>query len=123
MRYFKRLDVWARAHRLALDVFSLVDSLPPHERYDLGTQIRKAASSVPFNIAEGAGRRTRVEYARFLDIALGSASELEAQLEFVRGRTLSSPGVLDDLQSECITIRAMLVYLRRRIVDEIPRTS
>lgn len=118
MRDFRKLEVWRKAHRLALDAFTLVDELPSRERYDLGMQIRKAASSVPFNIAEGAGRRTRAEYARFLDIALGSASELEAQFEFVRDRGLYSPEVVDAHQRECILIRAMLVSLRRRILAE-----
>ena len=71
-----RLEVFHRAHHLALDVYRLTDRLPPTERYGLSTQLRRAAASVPTNIVEGCIRRTGREYQRFIDIALGSAAEV-----------------------------------------------
>ena len=71
-----KLEVFHRSHRLALDVYPLTEGLPASERYGLSAQIRRAAASVPTNIVEGCIRRTSREYARFLDIALGSAAEV-----------------------------------------------
>ncbi|HEX7485676.1 MAG TPA: four helix bundle protein [Vicinamibacterales bacterium] len=71
-----QLEVFHRAHRLALDVYRLTEDLPPTERYGLSTQLRRAATSVPTNIVEGCVRRSPREYQRFIDVALGSAAEV-----------------------------------------------
>lgn len=71
-----KLEVFHRAHHLALDVYRLTDRLPPTERYGLSAQLRRAVTSVPTNIVEGCIRRTPREYQRFVDIALGSAAEV-----------------------------------------------
>lgn len=71
-----RLEVFHRAHHLALDVYRLTDRLPLTERYGLSAQLRRAVASVPTNIVEGCIRRTPREYQRFIDIALGSAAEV-----------------------------------------------
>ena len=80
MRDFKKIQVWEKAHKLTLQLYKLTASFPKEELYGLTSQIRRAASSVPANIAEGCGRNTQVELARFIHIAGGSASELEYHL-------------------------------------------
>ena len=80
MQDFKKLDVWKRSHELALMVYKLSASFPREEVYGLTSQLRRAASSVPANIAEGCGRDSPLDFAHFLDIAFGSASELEYHL-------------------------------------------
>ncbi len=80
MRDFRRLNVWTRSHGITLDVYRVTRLFPKDELYGLRSQIRRAAASVCANIAEGCGRRGGAEFARFLDIALGSASELEYHL-------------------------------------------
>lgn len=77
----KELKVWQESMDLVVWVYDIVGTFPQHEQFGLSSQIRRAAVSIPSNIAEGAGRQTRPEYIRFLYIALGSASELETQLE------------------------------------------
>ena len=77
MRDFRELKVWEKAHRLTLDVYRVTREFPREELYGLTSQIRRAAASIGANIAEGAGKNSRPEFARFLQIALGSASELE----------------------------------------------
>ena len=72
----EKLQVFHHAHRLALDVSRLTEQLPAVERYGLTTQLRRAATSVPTNIVEGCRRQTSREYRRFIDVALGSASEV-----------------------------------------------
>ena len=77
MQHFTRLEVWKRGHALVLAVYRLTDAFPKEERFGLTAQLRRAAASVPTNIAEGAKRRTNTEFARFLNIAEGSLSEVE----------------------------------------------
>lgn len=80
VRDYKDLLVWQRAMELAEEVYRLSRKLPREESFALGDQLRRAAVSVPSNIAEGSGRDTRKEYAHFLSIAIGSIRELETQL-------------------------------------------
>lgn len=80
MKDFRSLQVWNKSHQLVLTVYPLIDSFPKDERYGLADQIRRAAVSIPANIAEGCGRGSDADFGRFLQIAMGSASELEYEL-------------------------------------------
>jgi len=78
MRDFKKLEVWKKSHQLNLFVYlTLLPKLPKSEQYDLTSQTKRAAYSIPLNIVEGSGRFTEKDFAHFLDQALGSAHELE----------------------------------------------
>ena len=77
MQRFTDLKVWQRSHALVIEVYRFTAGFPGEERFGLTFQIRRAASSVPSNIAEGSKRAHRKDYARFLNIAEGSAAELE----------------------------------------------
>ena len=76
---FKDLIVWQKAYRLVLEIYRITKDFPRPEIYGLAQQMRKAAISLPSNIAEGYGRRHKTEYKQFLSIAYGSLSELETQ--------------------------------------------
>jgi four helix bundle protein len=80
MRDFRELKVWEKAHRLTLQVYRITKNFPSDERFGLTVQLRRAAASVPTNIAEGCGRDSERELARFMSIAAGSASEVEYHL-------------------------------------------
>jgi four helix bundle protein len=80
----KKLDLWRAAMELAVTIYQVTDSFPREERYGLTDQVRRASSSVPSNIAEGAGRQTRKEFINYLHIAQGSLSELDTHLELAR---------------------------------------
>ena len=80
MRPHHKLDAWETAIDLVVDVYKATDGFPKEERYGLTSQIRRAAVSIPANIAEGAGRYSNREFAHFLSNAQGSASELETEL-------------------------------------------
>src|SRR2546430_6003358 len=80
MKDFRKLQVWEKAHQLALALYQVTASFPRDETYGLVSQIRRAAASIPSNIAEGCGRDGDPELSRFCTIARGSASELEYQL-------------------------------------------
>ena len=80
MKDFRKLKVWGRAHRVTLALYQATKALPKDELYGLRSQIRRSASSIGANLAEGCGRKGDREFGRFLSIALGSASELEYHL-------------------------------------------
>ena len=77
---FRKLKVWHHAHELTLAVYSVTASFPPIERFGLTAQLRRSAASIPANIAEGCGRNSDAELARYCQIGLGSANELQYHL-------------------------------------------
>ena len=77
MRDFRNLQVWGKSHDLTLTIYELTSEFPRNEIYGLTSQIRRACASIPTNIAEGCGRESPADFARFLQIAMGSASETE----------------------------------------------
>jgi four helix bundle protein len=81
---FRQLKVWQRAHALTLEVYRVTRGFPPEERYELSSQLRRAAASVESNICEGSGRRTEGEFRQFLSVARGSIREVEGQLLIAR---------------------------------------
>jgi four helix bundle protein len=80
LKSYKDLKVWQKSYQLCLDIYKLTRGFPKEEQYGLISQIRRAAVSVPSNIAEGYGRKTTLEYLRSLYIAYGSNCELETQI-------------------------------------------
>src|SRR5437762_782503 len=76
MQDFRKLEVWQRGQRLALSVYRATATYPGSERFGLTSQMRRAAASIPANIAEGCGRASSAEFRQFLHIAAGSANEL-----------------------------------------------
>ena len=80
LKSFKELKVWQKSYQLCLDLYEITKNFPSEEKYGLSSQIRRAAISIPSNIAEGYGRKTIPDYVRCLYIAYGSTCELETQL-------------------------------------------
>ncbi len=80
MKKFRDLQIWQRSHKLTLEIYRITKEFPKSELYGLVSQMRRSSSSIPANIAEGCGRNTEKDFARFLDNAMGSASELKYQL-------------------------------------------
>ncbi|MGG5510448.1 four helix bundle protein [Myroides odoratimimus] len=77
MKDFRELIVWGKAHLLVKSIYSITKSFPKEELFGLTSQLRRASSSIPTNIAEGCGRGSDADFKRFLQIAFGSASETE----------------------------------------------
>ena len=114
MNDFRNLRVWNLAHALALAVYRSTAGFPRSERFGLVAQMRRAAVSVPANIAESCGRRTRRDEARFLHVALGSASELEAELLLARDLQYLGDEDARQLASDTADVKRMLGSLARR---------
>jgi len=81
IRNFRDLDIWKLGKKLVVDVYKVTQSFPKEESYGLVSQMRRAAISIPSNIAEGFNRFHNKEYRQFLYIAIGSCAELETQVE------------------------------------------
>ena len=114
-RDYRELKVWAKAHALTLTVYAVTAKFPREETYSLTSQIRRACSSIPTNIAEGCGRGSDPEFARFLQIAAGSASELDYQLLLAKDLDYLPAHEYDNLAGELTQIRKMLTSLIQRI--------
>ena len=80
MKDFKKQKVWQKSHRLTLDIYKATANFPREELYGLTNQLRRSCASIPANIAEGCGRNSDADFSRFLQIAMGSATELEYHL-------------------------------------------
>jgi len=111
----RELRVWQVAMEIAADCYSLVKKLPPDELFGLTSQIRRAASSVPANIAEGYARFSPRETIRFLNIANGSLAELDTHLELAtRAAYLDRPDV-ERVMANCRALNAMLSAFKRAL--------
>jgi four helix bundle protein len=109
------LRVWQEAIALAVDVVTVTGSFPPSERYGLASQMRRAAFSVPSNIAEGAGQGTRRGYAHFVSIARGSLAELHTGLEIARRCQWIPADPHRDLEVRLDRLARMLTALRKTL--------
>jgi four helix bundle protein len=115
MQDFKKLKIWQKAHSLVLAVYSASSSFPNSELYGLTSQIRRSASSVPANIAEGCGRNGSGEFGRFLQIALGSTAELEYHLLLARDLNFLQEKDHNELHDRVDELRKMLISLVQKV--------
>ena len=115
MRNFRRLHVWERSHELTLRLYELTSLFPREEMYGLTSQTRRACASIPTNIAEGCGKDTPADFARFLQIAVGSASETECLILLARDLKYLNDKQYLELIDEIVSIRKMLTALLKNI--------
>lgn len=80
MHRYKELNIWKNSRLFASTIYRITAAFPPEEKFGLTNQLRRAAVSIPSNIAEGASRKSNKEFARFIEIAIGSANEIDTQL-------------------------------------------
>ncbi len=115
MQDFKNLKVWEKAHGLTLEVYRHTKDFPKEELYSLTSQLRRSASSVPANIAEGCGKQTKADFAKFLNIALGSANETEYFLILSRDLNYINDDDFKILSKEANEVKAMLINLITKV--------
>jgi four helix bundle protein len=114
MQDFKKLRVWEKSHHLALAIHRATATFPKEELYGT-SQARRSATSIPANIAEGCGRGGKADLARFLQIAMGSASELEYHLLLAHDLALLSSADRKRLTSDVIEVKQMLASLIKKL--------
>jgi len=119
MKDFRELKVWQKSHNLTLKVYKTTSAFPREERYGLTSQIRRASASIPTNIAEGCGRSRQTELARFLEIAMGSAWELEYLLLLSCDLNLLTHQDSDVLMDDIIELKKMLTTFFLKLKEAI----
>jgi four helix bundle protein len=115
MQDYKELKVWEKAHKFTLSVYEVSKTFPKDELYSLTNQLRRAASSIPANIAEGSGKNTQAEFAHFLTIALGSANESEYFLILSKDLNYLNQNKFSELYNSINEIKAILISLINKV--------
>jgi four helix bundle protein len=115
MQNFRDLKVWNKAHGLALAIYEATEAFPTAERYGLTSQMRRAATSIPTNIAEGCARSSDADFSRFLHMAMGSASELEYLILLARDLRMIPGPTHEELTVATQEIKRMLASLIARL--------
>jgi four helix bundle protein len=118
MQDFRQLKVWEKAHSLTLDIYKSSMAFPREEVYGLTSQMRRASASIGANIAEGTCRKGDADFARFLQIAMGSASELEYHLLLARDLSLLKTPDYERLSGQAVEVKRMLVSLMKTLRAE-----
>ena len=115
MKDFKQLRVWNESHHLRLILYRETRAFPREEAYGLTSQIRRAAASIPANVAEGCGGRSDGEFTRFLQIARGSASELEYHLLLSHDLGFLAHKRFEEMNNKLVEVQRMLTALVQRV--------
>ncbi len=116
MRDYRKLEVWKKAHDMVLFVYSdILPLFPQSEKFDLHSQVKRAAYSVPLNIVEGAGRNSDMDFARFLDMALGSCHEAEYACLLAKDLKYLSNDKYVEINNKTNEVKAMLIGLLKRL--------
>jgi len=112
---FRQLDVWQLAMELAIDVHRATQTMPIEQRYELARELRRSATSIPSNIAEGFARHSRPAYRNYVAIGLGSAAELDTQVEIASRLDYLPPSRCGLLLSKSASVGRMLQSLWRSL--------
>ena len=115
MQDFKGLKVWDKSHHLAVAIYKATSGFPKEELYGLTNPIRRCGASVPANIAEGCGRGGKADFARFLQVAMGSASELQYHLLLAHELGFLNEAEHKKFEAEVVEVKKMLVALISRV--------
>ena len=100
MRDFRKYEIWQKAIDVADRIYAVCDKFPRYELFALCDQLRRAAVSIPSNIAEGASRTSSLEFAHFLEISIGSAFEVETQLQIAKRREYITDDIFNEIVNE-----------------------
>ena len=115
MQSFRKLQVWEKSLIVAQEIYASTAAFPDRERFGLTGQLRRAVVSIGANIAEGTGRRSSADFARFLFMAMGSANEVESCLELAARLGFLSQAAHDRISIRIIEIKKMIVSQIRRL--------
>src|SRR3990170_2434220 len=118
LKNYKELKVWQKSYQLCLDVYKITKSFPKEERYGLISQIRRAAVSVPSNIAEGYGRKTTPEYIHALYMAYGSCCELDTQIQLSGDLGYIKTEQIEELKESTREVERMLKALIKSLENK-----
>ena len=118
MKDFRKQKVWQKSHKLTLDVYKVTERFPKAEIYGLTSQIRRSCASIPANIAEGCGRNSDADFSRFLQKAMGSATELEYYLLLSHDLGILNDADFENLSKETVEVKQMLTSFIKKLKAE-----
>ncbi len=115
MRDFRKYDIWQLSHEFVLEIYKITKGFPKEELYNLTSQLRRAAASIPTNISEGCGRNSDKEFNHFLNIALGSTSETEYLIILSKDLMLINIEITENLLEKLNHFKSKLYKLKEKL--------
>lgn len=116
MQDFHFLQIWQKSHELTLHIYSATCKyFPKEELFALTTQIRRASSSIACNISEGCGRKSNADFSHFLQIAIGSCSEVEYQILLAKDLGYIESSLFESLTEEVVSLRKMIINFQKKL--------
>ena len=112
---FRNIIAWQKGRKLVVDVYTLTNKFPQSEIYSLTSQIKKAVVSITSNIAEGSGRGSDIDFSRFLDMAMGSAKEVESQLINAIDLGFVSENEIEHIKKDLIDVQNLIYGLQKSL--------
>ena len=116
---FREIEFWKRSRRLAIDVYGITKDFPKYEQYGLTSKIRRCSVSIPSNIAEGSSRRSKKDFLRFIEYSIGSAHELETQMDIAHEVSYIPDDKYKKVNTEIIELIKMMSRYSSRIRQSI----
>jgi len=123
MHRFKNMKIWQESMSLSIEVYKAISNFPNDERYGLTSQIKRAAVSIPSNIAEGSSRTSNKDFGRYLSISLGSAFELETQLYIAKELSLLNDSDYTRITTKLEQIQKMIIGFQNSLSNSILNDS
>ncbi|HJV77960.1 MAG TPA: four helix bundle protein [Paludibacter sp.] len=115
MHNFRKLDIWLKSIDLVVEIYQLTNVFPNHEKFGLSSQMNRSAVSIPSNIAEGSAKSSNKDFARFLEMSIGSSYELETQLTIASKLNYMELDVFVLLQNKIVEIQKMIIGFKNKL--------
>lgn len=115
MHNFRKLDIWVKSMDLVTDIYRITNTFPNQERFGLISQMQRSAVSIPSNIAEGSAKSSNKDFARFLEMSIGSSYELETELTIASKLNYMELDVFVSLQNKIVEIQKMIIGFKNKL--------
>ncbi len=115
MHNFRKLDIWTKSMNLVTEIYQLTNVFPTQERFGLMSQMQRAAVSIPTNIAEGSAKTSNRDFARFLEMSIGSLLELETEIKIALNLNYIDSLIFEDIQTKIIELQKMITVFKNKL--------
>ena len=115
MHNFRKLDIWTKSMSLVTEIYQITNKFPSNERFGLISQMQRASVSIPTNIAEGSAKTSNKDFARFLEMSIGSSLELETELTIALNLKYIDTMVFESIQNKIIELQKMITGFKNKL--------
>lgn len=115
MHNFKKLEIWSKSMSIVTEIYQITNTFPSHERFGLVSQMQRSAVSIPTNIAEGSAKTSNKDFARFLEMSIGSSFELETELIVSFNLKYIDSVIYEDLSNRISEIQKMIIGFKNKL--------